>query len=153
MRVRFLLPHKFMFVGLLLVGLGIFSACIRFYLGIKPSFLTIPVFTIYSSFIDTKTFQIITNNISEEIVILFLLIGLLLITFSKEKFENDIINEYRFKAFFYSVLVNSILLLLSTVFIYGFAFVGILSVNIFSQLFIYQIFFRTYIFVNKHKLS
>ncbi|MCA2005047.1 MAG: hypothetical protein LDL01_04545, partial [Ignavibacterium sp.] len=77
-----------MFVGLLLVVLGVISAYTRFYLGIKPSFLTIPVFTIYSSFIDTKTFQIITNNISEEIVILLLLIGLLLINFSKEKFED-----------------------------------------------------------------
>ncbi|WP_304142852.1 hypothetical protein [Ignavibacterium album] len=149
MRVRFLLPHKFMFVGLLLVVLGVISAYTRFYLGIKPSFLTIPVFTIYSSFIDTKTFQIITNNISEEIVILLLLIGLLLINFSKEKFEDDIVDHFRFKALLYSVLINSILLLLSTVFIYGLAFISILSINIFSQLFIYQIFFRIFIIVNK----
>lgn len=151
MRVRFLLPHKFMFVGLLLVVLGVISAYTRFYLGIKPSFLTIPVFTIYSSFIDTKTFQIITNNISEEIVILLLLIGLLLINFSKEKFEDDIVDNFRFKALLYSVLINSILLLLSTVFIYGLAFISILSINIFSQLFIYQIFFRIFIIVNKRK--
>ncbi|MCX8104552.1 MAG: hypothetical protein N3D80_01610 [Ignavibacterium album] len=133
----------------MLVVLGVISAYTRFYLGIKPSFLTIPVFTIYSSFIDTKTFQIITNNISEEIVILLLLIGLLLINFSKEKFEDDIVDHFRFKALLYSVLINSILLLLSTVFIYGLAFISILSINIFSQLFIYQIFFRIFIIVNK----
>lgn len=149
MRVRFLLPHKFRFVGLLLVVLGIISAYIRFYLGIKPTFFTIPVFAIYSTFLETKTFQIITNNISEEIVILLLLIGLLLINFSKEKFEDDIVDHFRFKALLYSVLINSILLLLSTVFIYGLAFISILSINIFSQLFIYQIFFRIFIIVNK----
>lgn len=150
MNFKFLLPHKIKFVGVILFILGIVTAYIRFVLGTKPSFLTLPVFAVYSSFLETKTFQLIPNNISEEIVIVLLLVGLLLINFSSEKLETEYTNALRFKAMMYSVLVNTILLLFNTLFVYGFAFVSVLMVNIFSQLILYQIIFRFLIFRNKN---
>lgn len=152
MNFKFFLPHKIKIVGMFLFILGIISSYLRFGLGIKPSFLTVSVFSIYSSFLETKTFQIITNNISEEIVILLLLIGLLLINFSKEKSESDLVTSFRFKALINSILINSVILIFSTLFVYGFAFVSVLMVNMFSQLILYQIIFRFLIFRNKNKL-
>lgn len=151
MNFRFLLPHKFRFVGIFLFISGLVAAYLRYWLGIKPASLTVPVFSVYSTFLETKTFHIITNNISEEIVALLLLIGLLLLNFSKEKSEDELVSSFRYKALFYSVLINSLFLILSTLFIYGFAFVSILMVNMFSQLMIYQIIFRFLIYRNKVK--
>jgi uncharacterized membrane protein YfcA len=139
-------------VGLILFLLGIIAAYIRFSLGIKPAVLTLPVFSLYSSFLETKTFQIITNNISEEIVALLLLVGLLLLNFSKEKIEIEQTDKLRFRALITSVFVNSMLMILSTLFIYGFAFVNVLMLNMFSQLIIYQMIFRFLIFRNRKKL-
>ncbi|MEP0862479.1 MAG: hypothetical protein HRF52_13665 [Ignavibacterium sp.] len=152
MNFNFFLPHKFRFVGLILFLLGIIAAYIRFSLGIKPAVLTLPVFSLYSSFLETKTFQIITNNISEEIVALLLLVGLLLLNFSKEKIEIEQTDKLRFRALITSVFVNSMLMILSTLFIYGFAFVNVLMLNMFSQLIIYQMIFRFLIFRNRKKL-
>ncbi|MFN3694024.1 MAG: hypothetical protein ACK4UV_03370, partial [Ignavibacterium sp.] len=85
-------PHKLRFVGVFLLISGLVAAYLRFWLGIKPASLTVPMFSVYSTFLETKTFHIITNNISEEIVAILLLVGLLLINFSKENVESDLIN-------------------------------------------------------------
>lgn len=152
MNIKFFLPHKFRFVGLILFLLGIISAYVRFSLGIKPDVLTLPVFTVYSSFLETKTFQVITNNILEEIVTLLLLTGLLLINFSKEKTEIELTDNLRFKALISSMFLNTLLMIFSTLFIFGFAFVNVLMINLFSQLLLYQIIFRFLIFRNRNKL-
>lgn len=150
---RLLIPYKYKFVGIILLLLGITAAYLRFYLGIKPSYLNLPVFAFYSSFLDTKTFQVITNNISEEIVSLLLLLGLLLLNFSKEVFENDKVNSIRLFSFASSVLLNSVVMVFSVLFIYGFAFVNVLMFNMFSQLLIYQIIFRIIFIKNKNTFS
>jgi hypothetical protein len=151
MVIRFLLPHKIKFVGIVLFLLGLIAAYLRFYAGLKPSYLTVPVFAFYSSFLETKTFQIITNNISEEIAALLLLIGLLVINFSKEVIENEKVNSIRLLSFASSVLLNTVILILYVLFIYGFAFVNVLMFNMFSQLMIYQIIFRILYIKNKKK--
>lgn len=147
-----LIPHKYKFVGIILLLLGIIAAYLRFYLGIKPTYLNLPVFAFYSSFLETKTFQVITNNISEEIVSLLLLLGLMFINFSKEVVENEIVNSIRLFSFSSSVLLNSVVLFFSVLFIYGFAFVNLLMLNMFSQLLFYQIIFRIVYIKNKNKL-
>lgn len=151
MVIRFLLPHKIKFVGIVLFLLGLVAAYLRFYAGLKPSYLTVPVFAVYSSFLETKTFQIITNNISEEIAALLLLIGLLAINFSKEVIENEKVNSIRLLSFASSVLLNTIILILCVLFIYGFAFVNVLMFNMFSQLLINQLIFRILFIRNKKK--
>uniref|UniRef100_A0A832DJ75 Uncharacterized protein n=1 Tax=Ignavibacterium album TaxID=591197 RepID=A0A832DJ75_9BACT len=151
MVIRFLLPHKINFVGIVLFLLGLVAAYLRFYAGLKPSYLTVPVFAVYSSFLETKTFQIITNNISEEIAALLLLIGLLAINFSKEAIENEKVNSIRLLSFASSVLLNTIILILCVLFIYGFAFVNVLMFNMFSQLLINQLIFRILFIRNKKK--
>ncbi|MEJ5261365.1 MAG: hypothetical protein WHT45_01695 [Ignavibacterium sp.] len=150
---RLLIPRKYKFVGIILLLLGIIAAYFRFYLGIKPSYLNLPVFAFYSSFLDIKTFQVITNNISEEIVSLLLLFGLLLLNFSKEVVENDKVDSIRLFSLASSVLLNSVILIFSVLFIYGFAFVNVLMFNMFSQLLIYQIIFRIIFIKNKKTLS
>lgn len=149
MNSRIFLPHKLRFVGIFFFVSGLVAGYLRFWLGIKPASLTVPVFSVYSTFLETKTFHIITNNISEEIVAILLLVGLLLLNFSKESSETDFTNALRFKALLYSVFANSIFLIFSTLFIYGFAFVNIMMINMFSQLMFYQIIFRILIFRNK----
>ncbi len=150
MYINFLLPHKFKFVGSALFTLGLILAYIRFSMGVKPEFMTIPVFAVYSSFLEAKSFQVITNNVSEEIVIICLLLGLALLNFSKEKEETQLVNHFRFKALIYSVAANIFFLILCTLFIYGFAYFNVLMVNIFSQLILYQVVFRFLIFAKKN---
>lgn len=142
----YLLPKSFRYAGWLLVILGIVSAVFRFHYGIKPEFLEIKVFAIYSSFLQSKYFTFITNNISEEITGLLVLTGLLFIAFSKEKNDNEEIMLLRFRSLFLSVYINSIILILSLLFIFGLGFVDVLVLNIFSLPLIYIIVFRYSLF-------
>lgn len=151
MVIRFLLPHKIKFVGIVLFLLGLVAAYLRFYAGLKPPYLTVPVFAVYSSFLETKTFQVITNNVSEEITALLLLLGLFAINFSKEVIENEKVDSLRLFSFASSVLLNTMILIFCVLFIFGFAFVNVLMFNMFSQLMIYQIIFRIHYIKNKKK--
>jgi hypothetical protein len=151
MVIRFLLPHKIKFVGIVLFLLGLVAAYLRFYAGLKPSYLTVPVFAVYSSFLETKTFQVITNNVSEEITAILLLLGLFAINFSKEVIENEKVDSLRLFSFASSVLLNTMILIFCVLFIFGFAFVNVLMFNMFSQLMIYQIIFRIHYIKNKKK--
>jgi len=138
-------------VGIVLFLLGLVVAYLRFYAGLKPSYLTVPVFAVYSSFLETKTFQVITNNVSEEITALLLLLGLFAINFSKEVIENEKVDSLRLFSFASSVLLNTMILIFCVLFIFGFAFVNVLMFNMFSQLMIYQIIFRIHYIKNKKK--
>jgi len=153
MNLRFLLPHKFKFVGIVIFIIGMIGAYLRFYLGIKPTVLNVSVFAVYSSFLDTKTFSVITNNISDEIIGLLLSLGLIFINFSKETFEDEIVNSLRLRSFYYSVLTNTIIMIFSILFIYGFAFLNVLIINLFSQLMLYQLFFKLSLILNYKKNS
>ena len=108
-------------------------------LGIKPGFLDVKVFAIYCRYFDTKYFSVIGNNISEEICGVFLLAGLFFITFAKEKKENDGIMYIRLRSFFLAIYANSILLLLSFFFVYGFGFLAIMVINLFSMFILFNL--------------
>lgn len=138
----YLLPKSFRPVGWLFVFLGIVFAVFRFHYGMKPEFLEIKVFAVYSSFLQTKYFTFITNNYSEEVVGLLLFIGLLFIAFSKEKDENEEVMLLRLRSLFLSVYINSVILILSLLFVFGLGFVKVLVLNMFSVFVIYIIVFR-----------
>jgi hypothetical protein len=143
---QLLLPFYFKKAGFLLAILGIVSTYVRFGLGIKPDFLDIKTFAIYSSIFKTVWLSIVNNNISEEICAILFLSGLIMIAFSKEKTELDGYDEIRTKSLFSSVYLSYLLLFLSIIFVYGIGFLTILSINMFSLLVIYILISRYYIF-------
>jgi hypothetical protein len=143
---QLLLPFNFKRAGYLLAILGLLSSYVRFGLGIKPDFLEIKIFAIYSSIFKSVWLSIVNNNISEEICALLFLSGLLMIAFSREKNEQDGYDAIRTRSIFLSVYLSYLLLFLSIIFVYGIGFLTILSINMFSLLAIYILISRYYIF-------
>lgn len=138
----FLFPRKFKIPGLILLLIGITLGVVRFYFGIKPKLFDIKVFAIYSQYFETNYFKVISNHISEELTALFLITGLLLLCFSKEKNENESLNQLRLKSFVITFYVNTLFLLFSFTFIYGLIFINILVLNLISPFLIYLITFN-----------
>lgn len=137
-----MLPKKLKPLGWILIILGSALGTIRFYFGIKPEFLNVKVFAIYSKYFETSYFKIISNHISEEITALFFLVGLFLISFTEEKIENDDVAGIRLKSLLITFFINTVFLMLSFLFVYGFGFINILVINVFSPFIIYFIVFR-----------
>ena len=130
---------------------GILVAFLLYVMDLKPAFLNIKVFAVFSYYFDKKYFSVIKNDIREEIIIILILVGLLLVSFSKLRNETDVSVLLRIKAIFLSVYINTLFLLLSAVFIYGLGFMAITVVNCFSLLLINVIIFRILLLKQKNQ--
>ena len=76
------------------------------------------------------------------------LIGGLFVMFSKEKKEDEYINQIRLNSFQYSVFLNYILLFICIVFIHGIPFFHVMVYNLFTVILIYILRFHFLIYKN-----
>lgn len=116
--------------GYVSVLIGIILSFIRFYFGIKPEFLYLKVFAIYSSYLEEKYFVLITNNILDEIIGILLSLGSYLVIITNDSFKN-LDNEFS-KSFLIAITLNTIMIIISFLLFYGLAFVYMMIVNLFS---------------------
>ncbi|MEI6059761.1 MAG: hypothetical protein WCR72_03580 [Bacteroidota bacterium] len=133
-----LLPYPVKLIGVFLVMSGTVFAVLYVWFGFSFS---MPVFAVYSSFLETKMFVIFRTNFVDELILTLLVAGLILIMFSKEKIESENLNLVRFKAMVKAIIANNILILCSILFVYGSGFVAILVLNLFSLSVFYLCFF------------
>ena len=133
-----LLPYPLKFVGLILLIFGFGFAVAYIWFDFQ---LRMPVFAVYSAFIETKTFATFPTNVADELILILLLSGFSLLIFTREKNEELIPEMLRLKAFALAFLVNTGLLLFSVLFVYGSGFVAILVFNIISLPVFYLIIF------------
>lgn len=144
-----LLPNKYRVAGWIALTFGVVMALVRFYFDIKLSLFNIKVFAVYSKYFETNYFKIIDNHFSEEITALLLLTGLFLLGFTKEKIESKEINEIRTKSLILSFYLNTLFMMASFLFIYGFVFINILVINIFTPLIFYILVFKVLLYKRK----
>ena len=124
----FLLPVGFRLMGIVFFITGILAGFTRFYLGIKPKLLNMKVFAVYSEYIDDKYLKVVQNNLGEEVTILFIITGLFMFAFSREKMENEIIQQIRYKSMIMSFYLSFLFLMAANFFTFGFAFIYMLIV-------------------------
>jgi len=84
--------------GVLLLLLGAFGLYLFNYQNYKPDWLQLDVFTVYSSYLSTKTFTFIKNNQGDEISTLLFFFGAFLIMAAAEKNERPVHQTNRIKA-------------------------------------------------------
>ena len=103
-----------------------------------------PVFAIYSAFVEKKIFTIFKTNVADELILILLISGLVLLVCTREKNEEQIHEIKRLKAFYRAFFLNSGLLLISTLFVYGSGFFSVLIFNLISFPVLYLLFFYFY---------
>lgn len=120
---RYLLPAGFRPAGFVLLVAGCALAIVRFYFGLKPDWLDWHPFALFSSYLETKTLQVIGNNMSEEVSGLSLFLGLFFLTFSRFSSETEQKKQWRIRSFFLSVYILAGYVVLAFLLTYGFGFV------------------------------
>jgi len=145
-KFSFLLPGSFRSVGIVLTGIGIIILIVRFYYGVKPGILNMKTFAIFSSYLESKYFEVVKNQMIEEIGGVILMAGLFMLAFSKEKDEHDHLNTLRLQAFFITAYINTFFLIISILFTFGFGFVYIMILNFVLGFIIYLLSFRILIY-------
>ena len=93
---------------------------------------------LFDGFSDTKFFCI-TNNDSwtDEIIVIFLTLSMLFIGFSREKDEDECIANIRMNALVWAIIVNSALLIIGTMLIFGAPYLNFMAIYMFSLLILF----------------
>ncbi len=152
MKTNYLLPHKYKTIGWILFITGITFVFTIFFLIYnfidEPSILNVKVLNLvhlgdqYFNLGNLTFFKVIKTNIFPTITLILLIIGGLLISFSKEKIEDEYILKLREESMVWAFLVNFIILLFTTLFIYGSTFMFVMGLNMFTPLLFFIIRFN-----------
>jgi membrane protein CcdC involved in cytochrome C biogenesis len=82
------------------------------------------------------------HNFTDELALAGLIVSLLLISFSKEKIEDEAIQFFRLASLQWAVLVNYLILILCVMLVYGSGFLSVILYNMFTVLVIFIVRFR-----------
>ena len=144
MKTHYLLPNKYKLLGWILFTIGLFCGILMYILGIDDQLMVTKVFSIYSDpFMgEAGFFKIIENGISDELVSLTIIIGGLLVGFSKEKIEDEFIYKLRTESLVWAIIFNYVVLLFTILFVYDMTFFNVLIFNMFTPLLFFIIRFN-----------
>lgn len=95
-------------------------------------------FALFDGITATNIFSIAKNDSwTDEIIVVSLTIAMLFIGFSKEKDEDECIASIRMNALIWAIMVNSILLIICTLVIFGVPYLNFMTIYMFSLLFLF----------------
>ncbi len=138
-------PYKAKIAGWFLFTTGVILGILFAYFNLV---INLPVFAIFSSFLENRYFTVFTTNFTDELVLISLIGGLFLILFSKCRKEEEsdeiktIYETLKAKAIFKALYYNTLIQLLSIVFIFGQGFFWVLVINLISVFILYLLFFE-----------
>jgi hypothetical protein len=95
---------------------------------------------------DSKYFTFIQNSIIDELYLFLVIIGGLLVGFSKLKVEDEFISKIRYESLVWATYLNYGLILFFTLFVYGLSYINVLFYNTFTLLLFFIIRFHYMIY-------
>jgi hypothetical protein len=138
MKTNYLLPNKYKKIGWILFIIGIIIGVVLYLDEYDSDVLTIKVLSIYNDDAifgkENGFFKIIENSIVDEIAVLAIIIGGLLVGFSKEKIEDEFVYKLRKDSLVWAIIFNYTVLIFAVLFIYSFTFFDVLVFNMFTPL-------------------
>lgn len=154
MLTKFLLPTKLKYVGWLIAIPAFVLMIMHLHFRFTFSFLEFGVKDIKKILFDNGfLFNIQYNNFTDEIGGVLLITGLLLIAFSKEKDEDEMISKLRLESLLWAVFVNSVLIILSIILFYSQLFLKVMAYNICTTLILFIIRFNLVLYFGKKKIK
>ena len=144
MRTKWLFSHKYRLIGWLIFVPAAILGLADMYDDFKGSWF------VANGLNDTMTITsgqsvshiVDIQNLTDELAAIGIIIGLLLIAFSREKVEDEMISQLRLEALQWSIYANYIILLIAIVTIYDTAFFNVMIYNMFTVLVIFLLRFR-----------
>lgn len=139
MKSTVFLPNKFKVFGWIIFTLGLFLGVWYLLKGEKFDFFRTEIFAFsYGGILGKYNFfGCVENDILDEIASAFIILGALLVMFSKEKNEDEFIVSLRLNALSWAVFVNYVVLFVGILFVFDMPFFWILVFNMFTILFIF----------------
>lgn len=133
MNKQLLLPHSLKPVGWIILIPSVVLGIFKWYFLRDIRWLSLVTNTFY---------QNVFVDVMSTVLIATILAGALLVVFSKEKHEDEFIQNLRLSSFGWAILVNYLILFICVLFFYGRGFLNIIAVNMFTTLLFYIIRFN-----------
>lgn len=138
MRTKFLLPRQFNCFGWIILVPSILVGIWYFISSRDIAALNVKVFALLNDDFSSKDYlTVISNNITDEILILLITLGLVFVGFSRTKQEDEYINRVRLESLVWATYINIFILIFSTIFIYGGCYFNVMVVLLLSQLLLF----------------
>ena len=162
MNHKLLLPNRFKSIGWMILIPATIAGIFLISTEYEASWLTTKVFAIFNddlffgnneSIGGRKNFTMITTDVTNTLVGLLFIVGGMMVSFSKEKREDEFIANLRLTSLMWSVWVNYALLLLSLIFVWGLAFFNVMVYNMFTILIIFIIRFNYILYRNSKSMA
>lgn len=144
MKTNFLMPHRYNKLGwFILVPSALIGLWATIY-EIEPTFLDwkVPALFIDEFMGEKKIIGMTKNNMLNELMGVLVIISSLMVAFSKEKVEDELISKIRLESLAWSVYFNQAVLLFSFLFIYDLAFFWVMILNMFALVWFFIIRFQ-----------
>lgn len=139
MKTSLMINNHWKTLGWILLVPSFIAGCILSILGMDSLGIHTNVFAIASDSFggEESYFNLIETEITLTLIGVLFIIGGLLVSFSKEKIEDEFIVQTRLNSLLWAVLINYLLLLFAFLFFYGIIFFQIVQYSIFTVLIIF----------------
>ena len=151
MKTRFLFPHKYRCIGWIIALPAFVLMIFVLHDGFVFKFLD---YSNAATNLDSNfLFNIQVHNFTIEAGSLLLIVGLLLVAFSRERLEDERITKLRLESLLWAVYVNSALLIFSIIFFYNGLFLNVMAYNICTPLILFIIRFNMVMYNERKNLK
>ncbi|WP_018619639.1 hypothetical protein [Spirosoma luteum] len=154
MKTKWLFPHRFRLVGWVIFLPSAILGLANMYADFKLNWLVVNFlnepFTINSG--QSTGHLVNIQNLTDEIAAIGVIVGLLLVAFSREKVEDEMIGQLRLEALQWSVYANYIVLAIAILTLYDTAFFNVMVYNMFTVLLVFISRFRWLLYRNSQTL-
>ena len=150
MSTKLLFPNSYKKFGWIILIPAAIAGLVLRYMDFDANWMHAKVFAIASDgFMQhSKYFGLIDTNITNTVVGSLFIIGAMLVSFSKEKNEDEFIAELRLSSLLWAVCVSYLLLLVAFLFVYGTPFLDVMIYNMFTVLIIFIVRFNYILYRN-----
>lgn len=152
MKSRFLFSHKYKPLGWVLLVVGSILGVVLMLNDFDYPSWEVQVFPLIGEegILSSNTaFEWSWNNINDELAAFLLIIGGILVAFSKTEDEDEFISKIRMESLIWATYVNYIVLLLAILFVFDMAFFNVMICNMFTILFFFIFRFHYVLFKSK----
>ncbi|MBP6039883.1 MAG: hypothetical protein KA523_06775 [Flavobacterium sp.] len=149
MKTNFLFPNSWKKIGWIIFIPSLIGAILlSMNFEVFSQILKIKVFALaeIQLFDNQNYFKIIENHIIDEIILIGLIVGGILIGFSKLKNEDEFISKIRYESLVWATYFNYLLIIIFTTLLYGFTFLNVVFYNLFTLLLFFIIRFHYQIY-------
>jgi len=154
MKSRFLFSHKFKPLGWILFSTGFVLGVILLWNDLEYPNWKMNVFPLIGSndIFSSTFFEWTSNNIADEIASILIILGGILVSFSKTKDEDEYISKIRMESLIWATYVNYMVLVLAIIFVFDLSFLNVLIYNMFTVLLFFMLRFH-YVLYKSKKLT